>query len=142
MRTLFYTLFALFVAFNTNAEKLSGRLNTIEYDFDQNWQDEYSYLLNNDNNDIHNIYFFDDDIYYANGIYYLNNPDRGYFMIPLYIDDVDKRLFAKHFKTYLEVATDYECESFDEFVNNPENTGPQWGFYKKDNRFYIYHFDI
>lgn len=147
MKTIIYTTIIMAVtlfSIDVNAEnrvKLSGRMNDIEYDFNENWHNECLYLLNNDNGNIHKIYFFEDDLYYAEGVYYLDNPDRGCFMIPLYAENKDEKLFRQHFKEYKNVATDYECESFDRFINGINYNKPKWGFYKKDNKFYLHYFE-
>lgn len=135
----FMLLFSVIGVYAQDDEKilLGQRFGAIEYPFNNGWNEEYQQLLDNDNGSVHKIYFFEDDIYTDGTIFYLDNPDRGYFMIPLYFSDKeDRRLFEKHFKLYTTAETDYDYESFDIMVNGENDCCPQWGFYKHVNGYF------
>ena len=122
-------------------DKLVGR-EVVDYDFDSEWEENlYDTMENMDEKIPNSIYWGDDEIYYRYGTFYLDNPDRGFFMLPLsFATDWETEIFIRDFTEYLKCGG--RDSTFTKDMNDPYGTGPRWSFYLYNKKFYLYYMDM
>ena len=142
--TMCYLVIVLLVVVLNNisasAATLLGRGGEIEYEFSKEWRAEYlDHTTYGTEKDLVDIYWDDDEMFVSNGTYYLDNPDRGFQMVPLYFNtEWERKEFEKDFMTYV---TEYS-QGFVKAMNNPYDTGCKWGFYLYNGLYWVYKYDL
>jgi hypothetical protein len=124
-----------------DAANLLGKSGITPYSFNKEWREGYHEKVTyGKEKDLIDIYWDDDELFFYNGMFYLDNPDRGFQMIPLYFDtDWEKQEFEQDFLRYIDSG---DSEEFIKSVNNPMGTGCKWGFFLHDGMFFLYRYDM
>lgn len=137
VRLVAIMLFAALMVNYADAANLLTRGGIQQFQFDKAWEADYREHAEYDTEkSLYEVYWDDDELFFYNGRFYLNNPDRAFWMIPLHFEtEWEKQEFEKDFLEY--ISTD-NLEEFTKKMDSP----CKWGVYLLDGMYWVYQYDI